>query len=312
MSLSPAVSVVIPAYNYARFLASAIDSVLSQNYPEFELIVVDDGSTDDTEQVLARYTDPRMRYIRQENAGLSAARNTGIRNARFGYVAFLDADDRWLPGLLSSIMEAFAKLPEDFAMVATGSMRMDAEGRQVATKPSSRISADKEFGARDFILKNPSPLSSSVVIRREIFEVCGCFDTTLRSSEDRDMWIRIAACRRVYFITRPSVLLRRHPHNMSKQADRMKHSMRKVIMKAHHSGTVSHWDAPFWMRVYSLYYFQISWTHFDEGRRAEAIVYLLTSFLFWPLPFPTARLNVPTLFRLRALFHFLFRRRTVA
>ena len=95
------VSVVIPAYNYAHFLPEAIASVLAQTGADLELIVVDDGSPDNTPEVCARCADPRVRLVRQPNAGLSAARNTGIREARFPYVAFLDADDRWEPGFLS-------------------------------------------------------------------------------------------------------------------------------------------------------------------------------------------------------------------
>src|SRR5437762_473952 len=103
------VSVVIPAYNYAGFLPKAIESVLQQDYPEYELVVVDDGSTDNTADVTAAYAraSTRVRYVHQTNGGLSAARNTGIRHARFEYVSFLDADDELLPGFLRRAMETF-------------------------------------------------------------------------------------------------------------------------------------------------------------------------------------------------------------
>src|SRR5687768_12542943 len=105
------VSVVIPAYNYGRFVGAAIESVLGQTFADFELVVVDDGSTDDTGDVVARYSDSRLRYIRKENAGLPAARNTGIRAGTADLVAFLDADDTWLPGKLAAQAPLFAADP---------------------------------------------------------------------------------------------------------------------------------------------------------------------------------------------------------
>src|SRR5947207_1112090 len=135
--MSAGVSVVIPAFNYARFLPAAIDSVLRQTFSDFEILVVDDGSTDDTPQVVASFTGPRIRYIRQENAGLSAARNTGIRNARAPFVAFLDADDEWLPDFLATMLDAFETLGEDFAIVACGAERMDQAGRPRAPQKTA-------------------------------------------------------------------------------------------------------------------------------------------------------------------------------
>src|SRR5690349_21494110 len=104
-STATSVSVIIPTYNYAHYLPCAIDSVLAQTQPAAEVIVVDDGSTDATREVCARYTDPRVRYVHQSNAGLSAARNTGLREARSPLVAFLDADDRWEPAFLGTTLE---------------------------------------------------------------------------------------------------------------------------------------------------------------------------------------------------------------
>src|SRR5687767_12550655 len=124
----PGVSVIIPAFNYAHYLPKAVASVLGQTFPALELIIVDDGSTDTTAEVCARCSDSRVRYFWQANAGLSAARNTGIREARFPFVAFLDADDRWEPGFLAAIARQFALLDSRFAAVATASTRMDASG----------------------------------------------------------------------------------------------------------------------------------------------------------------------------------------
>src|SRR5829696_2931566 len=107
---APLVSVVVPCYNQARFLGEAIESVLAQSHPLFEVVVVDDGSTDDTSEVAARY--PGVRLVRQENRGLSGARNAGLARSRGEYVVFLDADDRLLPGALEAGVERLGANPQ--------------------------------------------------------------------------------------------------------------------------------------------------------------------------------------------------------
>ena len=300
------VSVVIPAHNYAHYLPCAIDSVLAQTRGALEVIVVDDGSTDATREVVARYRDARVRYVWQENAGLSAARNTGIREARFDFIAFLDADDRWQPELLDQVMAQFAALDARFALVAAATARMDPEGREMPP-PKFNFDRDRELTVRDFCLRN-RPFSSSIVVRRAVFEKCGDFDTSLRSSEDRDMWIRATAAGfSFWLIARPLAFIRRHPANMSKNATRMKRNSRAVLVRAWRTGAVSRLNVPFWLRVFALHFFQIAWTHFDEGQRARAFRYLLTSLLLWPLFARPASFYEPPFFRLRALAHFCLR-----
>ena len=303
---SSPVSVVIPAHNYAHYLPSAIDSILAQTYSEFEIIVIDDGSTDSTREVISRYTDPRVRYVWQSNAGLSAARNTGIREARFPLVAFLDADDRWQPTLLDEVMRCFAALPSSYAAVATSSARIDAEGQPIEG-PKFVFEKSGELTARDFCIRN-RPLSSSIVVKREVFAECGDFDTTLRSSEDRDMWIRLTARgHRLHFLGEPLACIRRHGANMSKNAPRMKQNTRRVLNKAWRTGAVSQLQIAFWLRVLAVHYFQVAWTHFDDGMRARALRYLLTSVLLWPIFLRPRSVYEPHLFRIRALAHFLLR-----
>jgi cellulose synthase/poly-beta-1,6-N-acetylglucosamine synthase-like glycosyltransferase len=305
---SRAVSVVIPAFNYAHFLPQAIASVLGQTHSALELLVVDDGSTDNTPAVVASFADPRLRYIWQENAGLSASRNTGIREARHPFVAFLDADDIWKPELLACVLDRFAGLPEDFACVATGTTRMDASGQP---SPTSHYNAShtRELTVRDFCLRN-HPLSSSVVVKRHVFAETGGFDTALRSSEDRDMWIRLTARgHRFFLIGEPCAFIRRHPTNMSKNAPRMKRNTQRVLARAWQRGAVSRLAAPFWLRTFSIHYFLVAWTHFDDGLRIAALRYWLTSVALWPLFLRPSLVIEPPLFRLRALAHFLLPRR---
>ena len=302
---APGVSVVIPAYNYGHYLSTAIESVLAQNYSAFEVIVVDDGSTDDTAEVVGRYTDPRVRYVFQENAGLSAARNKGIEVARLPFVAFLDADDQWLPEFLDEVMKQFAVLDEHFGLVATGTGRMDETGRRMGA-PRFIFDHGGEFTPRDFVLRN-RPLSSSIVARRKVFDDCGLFDTTLRSSEDRDMWIRITMKYGFWLIDRPMVLLRRHGSNMSKNAPRMKQNSRTVMLKAWRANAVPRTDLPFWICAFSVHFFQIAWTHFDAGLRLRGFGYLAISQLLCPFFLRPERFFEPPLFRLRTFAKFCLR-----
>ena len=301
--MNPGVSVVIPAHNYAHYLPVALRSVLAQTWPELEIVIVDDGSTDDTRAVVAQFTDPRVRYVWQENAGLSAARNTGIREARHDFLAFLDADDAWQPELLAAVMEKFAALDASFGLIAAATARMDPDG-QPLDAPKFSFERDGELTVHDFCLRN-RPLSSSIVVRRAVFDACGLFDTTLRSSEDRDLWIRAtAAGQRFWFLNQPLAMIRRHGGNMSKNAPRMKENSRAVLRKAWRARAVPRTHALFWLRVFSIHFFQIAWTHFDGGYRPQAFVYLAASALLWPFHFSPARFFEPHFFRVRALANF--------
>lgn len=298
------VSVVVPAYNYGRYLGEAIDSVLAQTHRDFELIVVDDGSSDSTREIVAAYTDPRLRYVWQQNQGLSAARNTGIREARFDFVAFLDADDVWRPGHLAAAMAEFARRGPACALVASNSQRMDQHGVEMATRFPD-WEGTQRIDVSDIVIRTRF-MPSTAVVRRAAFDRCGGFDTGLRSSEDREMWMRIAAEYEVACRSEATVLVRKHTANMSKQADRMCHSMRTVIERAQKNGLVRQPAFGFWPRVWVLYHFQAAWMYYDEERDREAVVAAIQSLLCWPAPMNAAAINEPVFFRLRALRTFLW------
>lgn len=299
------VTVVIPAYNYARFLPDALASALAQNYSPLEIIVVDDGSTDETPSLLASYTDPRLRVIRKVNEGLSAARNTGIREAIHPFIAFLDADDRWADGFLCTVMERFRELPEEFAIVATGSQRMTGNG-QLVEKPRSIISPPTVLTARHLILLNRM-FPSAVVVRKSAFTQCGYFDQTLRSSEDRDMWIRITTQFRATHIDETLVHIRRHGENMSRHSARMRKNTATTLRKAWTAGAVSRWNIPFWCAARGYFEYQSAWTHFSAGSRASALQFVALSFIICPFFTNPSDVGESLFFRLRALRHFLLR-----
>lgn len=297
------VSVVIPAYNYAHFLPEAIDSALAQSYPKVEVIVIDDGSTDATPEVAAKYGD-KIRYIRKVNAGLPAARNTGIQAATYPFIGFLDADDQWKPEFLACAMGEFAKLPPEFGLVAAQAVYVDLAGVPFELKAMT-WGVHGRMDHRDILIKTRfSP--SAVVARKSALEAAGMFDESLRSSEDRDMWIRIGAKFPIFLQAERLALIRRHRTSMSRNAGRMKENIRRVLQKSKNLGLVSSGDLAFWLRAYSFMYFQTAWMYYEQGNRLTAVRDLFLSGLYWPFHTHPETLNEPALFRLRSLRHFLF------
>lgn len=297
------VTVIIPAYNYAQFLPDAISSALSQAWDVLEVLVIDDGSTDNTAAVLSDIRDPRLRVIHQPNAGLSAARNTGIREARHGILAFLDADDRWTPGFLKTVVPHLIEAPATTAIAACGWQRMTKEGKLVE-QPKRILPPPRMLSARDFIVRNRF-FPSAVVVRKSVFIECGDFDTSLRSSEDRDMWIRITTRYQAKYIDEPLVHIRRHGENMSRNAVRMRMNTSRTLGKAWAAGTVSRFNLPFWARARAVFEFSSAWTHFSAGHRGAALIYLAYSFILWPFFLNPSAFSELPLFRLRALRNFL-------
>ena len=188
-----AASVVIPLYNKARHISRALDSVLAQTCQDFELVVVNDGSTDGSERVVERYADPRIRLVQQANAGVSAARNRGIAEARADLIAFLDADDEWLPGHLETILRLRRKCPGCGAY-ATAFRIVTPRGEK--TPPFIGIPAPPYEGVIPNYFRtvhgDHAVWTSAVAVHREAFNDCGPFPVGEPRREDLDMWCRIA------------------------------------------------------------------------------------------------------------------------
>jgi glycosyltransferase involved in cell wall biosynthesis len=180
------VSVVIPTHNRAWCLAEAVDSVLAQEFRDFELIVVDDGSADDTPLLLEGYGDA-IRVLRRGNRGVSAARNDGIAAARGELIAFLDSDDLWLPGKLARQVAFFASHPE--ALICQTEELWVRNGRRVNPGKRHRKRGGMIFEpSLDLCLVSPS----AVMARRGLFERVGLFDESLPACEDYDLWLRVS------------------------------------------------------------------------------------------------------------------------
>jgi glycosyltransferase involved in cell wall biosynthesis len=179
-------SVVIPAYNCARWLGEAVESALGQGREGAEVIVVDDGSTDDTPSVLASFAG-RARVLRQENAGVAAARNRGIEEAHGEWIAFLDADDRFRPGHLDRLDRA-AREHSEAGLIYTDAMMVDEAGREIKSRRSPDPGPDP---FTSLLLKN-TVTTSAAAVRRECLDRVGMFYPGLKGPEDWDLWLRLA------------------------------------------------------------------------------------------------------------------------
>ena len=205
----PLVSVVIPCYEQARFLSEAIESVLAQTYPHFEVVVVDDGSADNASEVAARY--PGVRCVRQENRGLAEARNTGIRRTNGSFMVFLDADDRLLPDALEAGLGCFEEHPE-CALVYGHYRPITADGSFLAEWAQQRVEHDHYLA----LLKgNYIVMHATVMYRREVFDSVGGFDTSLKACEDYDLYLRIARNFPICFHDKVVAEYHQHGANMS-------------------------------------------------------------------------------------------------
>ena len=198
---SPEVAVIIPTYNRALLLPRAIKSVLKQTFTKFELIIVDDASTDQTRQVVQRFNDQRIKYIRHNHTkGGSAARNTGIDSSRSEYIAFLDSDDEWLPNKLRKQLDLFRKSSEQTGLMYTWLAHIYEDGRIKYSKQAYRENAYKELLVKNFIGS-----SSSGVIKRNVLSLINGFDENLPARQDMDFWVRIAEHFEINFV--PEVLV---------------------------------------------------------------------------------------------------------
>jgi cellulose synthase/poly-beta-1,6-N-acetylglucosamine synthase-like glycosyltransferase len=203
----PRVSVIIPTYNNAHFIAATLESVFAQQYHDFEVIVVDDGSTDDTRQVLSPFLD-RITYLHQPNSERSAARNNGLSHAGGEYIAFLDSDDLWAPEKLAKQVTVLDANPQ-ISLVFTRARYIDEVGQPVSF---SGQTCDGGPGQQVVIMDYSIPLlngnvvaggGSAAMVRRWMLEKVGKFDLNLVQSEDWDMWLRLAPLGPFAYIPEP-------------------------------------------------------------------------------------------------------------
>ncbi len=215
--MKPQVSVVMAAKNYARFLPAAVESVFAQTVADWELVIIDDGSTDETPTVVKPYLgDPRVRYVRSDKLGQPRAKNLGIQLSRGDVIAFLDADDAWQP---TKLEKQLALLRDDVGVVFCGRELIDESGTRLAKQPTANPPTgrvlDKMF-VQNFVC------FSSAMVRRQVFDHVGSFDPQWDLAIDFDLWLRVAKHHSFAYVPEPLVLYRTGHGNLSqKLSDRV-------------------------------------------------------------------------------------------
>ncbi len=226
----PVVSIIMPAYNVEPFVDAAVASVRAQTFRDFELLVVDDGSTDGTAAVVERHVgeDRRVRLLGQANAGISAARNLALRHARGALIAILDSDDTWTPAYLESQVRVLEQRPD--VDIVSGNAWFQGgpqDGRTAAPTPDPR--ADPDLSA---LLQDETSVFIMSVFRREVIDSVGGFDESFRSNEDYDLWIRAAmAGFRFTRTNTPAGYYRRRDDSLSADELRMLNGILRVYAK---------------------------------------------------------------------------------
>jgi glycosyltransferase involved in cell wall biosynthesis len=232
--MPPLISVILPTYNRALWVVEAVDSVLAQSFRDLELIVVDDGSTDETVAKLAPYRD-RLRYAFQEQSGVSAARNRGLDLARGEWVAFLDSDDLWLPVKLEAQVNFFTQNPE--AEICQTEELWIRNGRRVNPRQRHRKPSGRIFEP-SLALCLVSP--SAVMLKKTLFDQSGRFDPQLPACEDYDLWLRISCRKPVYLIDEALVIKRGgHPDQLSRSVPALDRYRIQALVKLLQSGELS-------------------------------------------------------------------------
>ena len=242
--MAPKVSVVIPVFNRPAAVCRAIESVLAQTCQDFEIIVVDDGSTDATAASVAALANRRITLIRHErNRGGSAARNTGIRAASAAYVAFLDSDDEWLPRKLERQLEVFRRSGDRLGLVYSGYERILADGSVLRQIPEDRGDL-----ARSLLTENVVGGTSVGMVRRHVFDEIGGFDETLPSAQDVDFWLRI--CEQFSADFAPEILVRVWQRNEDRITENVASLIkgRALFCQKHRQKLMRHGVLHLWLR----------------------------------------------------------------
>lgn len=204
------VSVVIPAFNSEKYIAECIDSVLLQTYQNFEIIIIDDGSTDNTVDIVSGYKNDLIKLFHQKNSGSAAARNHGVKQAAGIWIAFIDADDIWLPDKLQKQLEHCSN--QDWSH---SDLFFHGDTYPRHTKATKLTSKHSGFILKNLLVEN-SIGTSSVVIKKDVFQKLGGFNTDLRALQDWDLWLRVATKHQICYVDEPLVYYRIHSSSVSR------------------------------------------------------------------------------------------------
>ncbi len=284
------VSAIITAYNSEDFVAEAISSVLEQTCPVDEIVVVDDGSTDHTRDIVEQFSQSGVRYIYQENQGPGAARNSGIQETSGELLAFLDADDVWLKDKIKMQLEFLSEHPE-VALVSGFAWwwNMIEDDRFI----SGEVSKSIESLRRDIMVHNKIGNPSRVMLRRSVFSKVGVFDKNIRWGQDWDLWIRIITRYNAAILPTPVIVYRWHAKNLSHTSrwERLYSywDVSRRAIQSNHSG----WQRSLVMlRSWSLFtHRRAKYLIRQKGPRRQQIVYAVGAFFSYPFDMTWGKFN---------------------
>jgi len=281
----PKISIVIPVYNKEKYIIECMESVLSQTYKDYEIVVINDGSTDNTENLLQFYKSV-IRYFYQENKGVAEARNLGILNARGEYISFLDSDDVWLPSKLEKELGLIER-DKEIGLVYSNGYIINEKGKkcninffQINT-PYRKMVLNKLF-------KNDFIPTSSVLVRKECFQKVGLFNSSLSSAEDYDMWMRISYLYKIDYVDFPLIKYRDNPEGISKNLDNALKGVLKALEKNRKNyfslkGTSSLVKGYIFKKRYSDVFYNIGRCYLKLDAKKRSRELLLKSIYFYPL-----------------------------
>lgn len=186
------ISIIIPLYNKEAYIKNTINKVLLQTYQNFELIIVNDGSKDNGPQIAESFSDPRIRLINKENGGVSSARNVGIKEAKYDYIAFLDADDEWLPNHLEEIHKLIVDYGSEANVFVTNFARKYPDGRIIPNRKEDELKQGIITNYFKEALKKAVIHTSCVCVSKNALDIVNGFDERFSNGEDIDLWVRLA------------------------------------------------------------------------------------------------------------------------
>lgn len=293
-NVSPLVSVIIPTYNCELYIAETLDSVLNQTFKDVEIIVVDDGSTDRTREIVAAYGQP-VRLVAQSNAGVCTARNRGIREAAGRYVCLMDHDDYWFPDKLAEQVQMLRARPETGVVYSSFILWHRDSGSGKFPEPASFDLAaypdgiDPEFSGwiyHQFLL-DCWMLTSTAMFRREVFDSCGVFDVNLPYSEDWELWLRVSRAYPFIKLRRPTTLYRQHPQQGNRMARSTDYRTRLLEQAARQWGLCSRdgrcVTRSQFKRQLAIYHAEFGLGHLRAGNLRFAVPALFGAWLAQPL-----------------------------
>jgi glycosyltransferase involved in cell wall biosynthesis len=272
----PKISVIIPAYNAIKYLPNSLESVFQQTFIDWEVLIINDGSTDEIEKWASEIADPKVRLVSLSHQGVSVARNCGISLSKGEYIAFLDADDLWEATKLEKQVN-YLDSHLNIGLVYTWTAFVDESGK--ATGRVSSSSAEGKIWLQ-LLEDEVIPCVSTVMIRRDCFDCVGMFEPKLTHAEDLELWVRIAKKYPVTVIKEVLTQYRRHSSNTSKNHDKMLQGLHKVIEQVFTSLPLE--SLYLRNRIYSNLFVSWGWLSIDEGNSQQAAKYRQQA--FWHNP----------------------------